>query len=144
MARAAKQGGAVAIRTNGVLDVVAIKKETNLPVIGLIKKQYPGYEQYMTVTMTEIDQLVESGADVVALDCTLRDRVDGRKVEEFVHAIKQKYPDLLLMADISIYKEGVNVYEAGINFVSSTLSGYIPYSEFSRTVSEIFTNSSRS
>ena len=87
MARAAKQAGACAIRTNGVRDVIAIKEETNLPVIGLIKKSYDGYEQYITFTMDEVDQLVEAGADIIALDCTLRKRKDGRTVEEFKRKI---------------------------------------------------------
>ena len=45
MARAAKKAGACAIRTNGVIDVEKIKKETELPIIGIIKKVYDGYEK---------------------------------------------------------------------------------------------------
>ena len=37
MARAAKQAGTPAIRTSSIRDVVAIKEETGLPVIGLVK-----------------------------------------------------------------------------------------------------------
>ena len=77
MARAAKMAGSPAIRTSSIRDVIAIKEETGLPVIGLVKIQYPGYEGYITPTMKEVDELVEAGSDVVALDCTLRRRGDG-------------------------------------------------------------------
>lgn len=129
MARAAKQGGACAIRTNDIFDIIAIKKETNLPIIGIIKKGYEGYEQYITVTMEEIDQLVKAGTDIIALDCTLRDRVDGRTVKEFIKEIKGKYPEIILMADISNLEEGINAWKAGIDMVGTTLSGYTPYTE---------------
>ena len=66
MARAAKMAGSPAIRTSGIRDVAAIKEETGLPVIGLVKIQYPGFDGYITPTMKEVDQLVEAGSDVVA------------------------------------------------------------------------------
>ena len=100
MARAAKEAGAVAIRTSSIRDVIAIKEETGLPVIGLVKIHYDGYEAYITPTMKEIDELVEAGADVIALDCTLRKRGDSLTVNEFITQIKKKYPDSILMADI--------------------------------------------
>lgn len=128
MARAAKEAGTVAIRTSSVRDVVAIKEETGLPVIGLVKIRYDGFEGYITPTMKEIDELVQAGADVVALDCTLRKRGDNLTVNEFITRIREKYPDIILMADISTYEEGMNAQEAGVDMVSSTLSGYTEYS----------------
>lgn len=128
MARAAKQAGAAAIRSNGVHDVETIKAETGLPVIGLFKKQYPGMDVYITPTMAEVDALVAAGADVIALDCTLRPHEDGKSINTFLAEIKEKYPHQLLMADISTLEEGVNAAEQGVDFVGTTMSGYTPYS----------------
>ena len=60
MARAAKQAGATMIRTSSIRDVIAIKEETGLPVIGLVKVQYEGYDAYITPTMKEVDDLVKA------------------------------------------------------------------------------------
>ena len=127
MARAAKMAGSPAIRTSSIRDVIAIKEETGLPVIGLVKIQYPGYEGYITPTMKEVDELVEAGSDVVALDCTLRRRGDGTSVNDFIRDIREKYPDIILMADISNYEEGVNAWKCGVDIVGTTMSGYTDY-----------------
>ena len=61
MAMAAKRAGSPMIRTNSVRDVIGIREATGLPVIGLIKKAYEGYEAYITATML---QSIFSGTDV--------------------------------------------------------------------------------
>lgn len=128
MARAAKQAGAKCIRTNSVRDVIAIKAETGLPVVGLIKKVYEGYGSYITPTMVEIDALMEADADIIALDCTMRERGDGTTINDFLAEIRTKYPDIIIMADISTYEEGVNAWKCGADLVSTTMSGYTEYS----------------
>lgn len=124
MARAAKQAGTPAIRTNSVRDVVSIKEETGLPVIGLIKAHYDNSDVYITPTMKEVDQLVEANTDIVALDCTFSKRLNDTSINTFIKEIKEKYPDIVLMADISTYEEGVNAYKCGVDLVGTTMNGY--------------------
>lgn len=127
MARAAKQAGTPAIRTSSIRDVIAIKEETGLPVIGLVKVKYEGFESYITPTMKEVDDLVEAGSDVIALDCTNQKRGDGKTISEFVAEVRAKYPEEILMADISTFEEGVNAWKLGVDIVGTTMSGYTSY-----------------
>ena len=129
MARAAKEAGTPAIRTNSVRDVISIKKETELPVIGLIKKNYEDSEVYITPTMEEVDLLVEANTDIIALDCTFSKRVNNSNINDFIKEIKEKYPEVVLMADISTYEEGINAYKCGVDLVGTTLNGYTPQSK---------------
>lgn len=128
MARAAKEAGAKCIRTNSVRDVIAIKEETSLPVIGLIKVNYPGYESYITPTMKEVDTLATAGADIIAIDCTQSKRGDKITAPEFLKLVKVKYPSSIIMADISTLSEGIEAEKAGADLVGTTMSGYTNHS----------------
>lgn len=124
MAKAAAQSGAVGIRANSVRDITQIKQAVELPVIGIIKKEYPGVTPYITVTMDEVDALVACGADIIAFDGTEALRPNGETPAEFIAAIKKKYPDQLLMADIARVEEAVECCRAGVDFVGTTMCGY--------------------
>ena len=99
MAKAAAMSGAVGIRANTVRDITQIKQVVDLPVIGIIKMDYPGTPMYITVTMKEVDELVACGVDILAVQGTAAIRPNGMTSPEFIKAIKEKYPDQLLMAD---------------------------------------------
>ncbi|WP_010273457.1 N-acetylmannosamine-6-phosphate 2-epimerase [Paenibacillus senegalensis] len=128
MAKAAEQGGAVGIRANTPADIRAIKQVTKLPVIGLYKKNYPGSDVYITPTMNEIREVIAAGADIVALDATKQARPGGVTLKQLFQQIREEYPHILILADVSVYEEGVYAMDLGADLVSTTLSGYTPYS----------------
>lgn len=124
MAVAAEQGGAVGIRANTREDIIEIKKNTELPVIGIVKRDYEDSPVFITATMKEIDELMESGCEMIALDATNRIRPNGQTLQEFVSAIREKYGDIQLMADCSTVEEVFEAERLGFDVVSTTLMGY--------------------
>lgn len=128
MAKAAYEGGAAGIRANTVEDIVEIKKNVSLPVIGIIKAVYDNSEVYITPTLNEVDHLMEVKPEIIALDATKRMRPDGTYLKEFFEKVKKKYPKQKFMADCSTVEEALLADELGFDFIGTTLVGYTPYS----------------
>ena len=126
MAKAAEEGGAIAIRANSADDVRAIKQAVQLPIIGIVKRDYPDSDVFITPTPREVDELVEAGADMIAIDATRRKRPGRITLETMVDYMQSV--NIPIMADISTLGEGVYAASLGVTCVSTTLSGYTPYS----------------
>ncbi len=123
-ARAAEMGGAIGIRTQGIEKLKAIKRATKLPVIGLLKSQFPDGTVCITGSFNEVEQLIAAGSDIVAIDGTFRKR-EGLSGPEFIKEVKKRY-GCIVLADIATYAEAKACEEAGADCVSTTLNGYTP------------------
>lgn len=123
-ARAAVQGGATGIRSEGVEKTRRIISEVDIPVIGLSKSYFPDGFVKITGSFSEVESLVKIGAHIIAVDGTFRKR-EGLTGQEFINKIKCDF-NCTVMADISTYEEGIECQAAGADCVSTTLNGYTP------------------
>jgi N-acylglucosamine-6-phosphate 2-epimerase len=116
MARAAALGGAAGIRA---VEVAAVKEAVDLPVVGLLKRAVEGSEVYITPTLEDAQAVAAAGADIVAVDATLRPRPDGVELASLVAGLP-----VPVLADVDSLEAGLAAREAGAAAVASTLSGY--------------------
>ncbi len=122
------QGGAAAIRTEGIDNVLAISKATPLPIIGLVKSAFSDGSVLITGTMQGVKNLAAAGCKVVAIDGTFRLR-QGMTGPEFIKKVKKEL-GILVMADIDGIEEAEACFDAGADCVSTTLAGYTPKTQY--------------
>lgn len=138
MARAAKMAGAGGIRANTKEDITEIQKEVDLPIIGIVKRDYPDSKVYITPTMKEVDELTSTGVDIIAMDATISARPSGKTLEAFFKEVKAKYPNQLFMADCSTVEEALEADRLGFDFIGSTMVGYTEQSKGDHIEAEDF------
>ena len=138
MAVAAKERGASGIRANSVVDIAAIRKAVDLPIIGIIKRDYEGADVYITATMKEVDELMTVRPNIIAIDATTSTRPNGESLKEFFQKVKEKYPDQLWMADCSTIDEMLTADQLGFDFIGTTLVGYTKQSQGDKIESNDF------
>jgi N-acylglucosamine-6-phosphate 2-epimerase len=120
MARAAIEGGAAGLRCEGPADIGAIRAAVGVPLIGLWKVATGGV--CITPTYEAARAVVAAGADIVAIDATMRDRlVSVGELIRYIHEELQRP----VMADVSSLEEGIAAAQAGADCVGPTLSGYM-------------------
>lgn len=129
MALAAQQGGAAGIRANSPEDIAAIREAVDLPVIGIVKRDYSDSEVFITASMREVDELMTVAPEVIAVDARDALRPKGQTLADFYSEIRQKYSDVALMADCATLDEMIHADQLGFDFIGTTLVGYTPASK---------------
>ncbi|MBQ1866652.1 MAG: N-acetylmannosamine-6-phosphate 2-epimerase [Bacteroidales bacterium] len=124
MAKAAKWGGAVGLRANSPDQIAAIKKEVDLPLIGLWKIWHDDTDVFITPTLEAAKAVWAAGADIIALDCTDQITHEGRPAWELLPVLKKAIPEAPVFADVSNYDEAARAVSLGADIVGPTLYGY--------------------
>ena len=121
MALAAIDGGAKALRIEGVENVCAVAKATTVPIVGIVKRDLPDSPIRITPFIKDIKNLAEAGASIIAFDGTQRKRpVPMLDVLTAIHAY-----GCIAMADCADYETGMFLAQHGCTFIGSTMSGYL-------------------
>src|SRR5690625_2165768 len=129
MAMAAQLDGAKGIRANSVVDIQAIKKEVDLPIIGIIKQDYDDSSVFITPTLKEMKALIAADVGIIATDATDRTRPNEEQLADLIEYARRYGSDVKLMADVSTVEEAITAEELGFDCVSTTLVGYTEQSE---------------
>jgi N-acylglucosamine-6-phosphate 2-epimerase len=122
LAKSAVAGGATAIRVNGIADIRAVRAAVTVPLIGLLKRRVDGSPVFITPTLEDAIDVAEAGADLVALDATLRRRPDGRTAGDVLRTLADR--GIRVVADVDGLEAGLAAAEAGAEYIASTLAGY--------------------
>lgn len=122
MARAAQESGAVAVRIAGAEHLRAVRARVEVPIIGLIKRRYAGFEPYITPTLEEVRAVAATGADLVAFDATDRPRPGATELDQLIDAIHAA--ELIALADCATAADALSARGLGADAIATTLCGY--------------------
>lgn len=124
MAQSAQWAGAVGIRANGPVQIRKIKEKVDLPLIGLYKMWFDNTDVFITPTLQGARDIIEAGADIVAMDCTFQINQDGRRAIDLLPEFKKEFPNVPVFADVSNIEEAREAVRLGADIVAPTLYGY--------------------
>ena len=119
-ALAALDGGAVGLRIEGIANMVAVRRVTDVPIIGLIKVDREDTPIRISPLAEHVRGLIGAGADIVAVDAT--DRVRPEPLADLLAEIHAG--GALAMADCATIADGQNARDLGFDILGSTMSGY--------------------
>jgi N-acylglucosamine-6-phosphate 2-epimerase len=109
-------------RLRSFRDISEIKKAVSIPNVGLIKLKSENTPVVITPLLENVYQLLEAGVDLIAVDATLRKRLDGTLGNDFV--AQAKAVGAQVVADIDDLESAIAAEKSGAVAVFTTLSGY--------------------
>ncbi|MCS4485055.1 N-acetylmannosamine-6-phosphate 2-epimerase [Gleimia sp. 6138-11-ORH1] len=121
MCQAVVEGGAAAVRVQGVVDITAARQAVTVPVVGLVKYGHSGV--YITPSEAHARACALAGASIVAIDATGRERLSG-DFASACKAIHDEFPGVAVMADCGSLEDALRAEEAGADLIGTTLAGY--------------------
>ena len=116
-------GGCVGLRIEGPETIRAVRSMTKLPIVGYKHGTYEDGSDLITPALEDIAELLDAGADVIAVDATARKRSSGELGGSFLQHAKEEY-NVPIWADCSTYEDSVHAASVGADFVATTLAGY--------------------
>lgn len=104
MARSVLLGGADGLRACWPQDIRAIREITDKPIVGIYKDFGDGDPLdtvFITPTVAQAAEVIEAGADILGVDCTIRPSRDLEALKRLLGGIRERYPDIAIMADLA-------------------------------------------
>lgn len=121
LAQASLDQGVKVLRVQGAADIAACAT-LGAPIIGLIKRDYPGSEVRITPTEQEVDELLALPVAAIALDATRRPRPHDQHLGQLIQRVKAG--GRLAWADCDDSESACYAVECGADILSTTLCGY--------------------
>ena len=123
LAEAAALGGAAGFRVDGAAVVRLLRARSSLPIIGIAKTKTGRFDNYITTTLDDVEQLVAAGADIIAIQATSGTR-PGPSFREL--ASRAHDAGALVMADIATRAEAQQAANEGADLIATTMVGHTP------------------
>lgn len=126
IAQAALAQNAVAVRIDTPEHIAAVRQRTTAPILGLWKQPTLNAEIYITPTFDCAATIAQAGADLIAIDATLRDRPESvASLIDRIHTELHKP----VVADVDNLEAAIIAAESGADLIATTLYGYTPETE---------------
>ncbi|HAX5162717.1 TPA: N-acetylmannosamine-6-phosphate 2-epimerase [Escherichia coli] len=137
---AAQLGGAGGIIANGAQDISVIKRQINLPIIGVINRQYNDSELCLRPAIADIHELMAAEPGLISIATGFRYRPGGEQLEDILQETRTRYPNVLLLAAVTTLEEAFFAQKLGFDGITTAMYGYTPESKGQYLTDDNFTH----